>query len=450
MIGGSIQKGEWIHAVGVSVVMVLLAFIGLRISDNLLGKKKRKINSEIKKIHILLSEGSSLTSRETITSLKNEEYIIDILSSSKFPITFFSKWKRKLIPTVNINDNPKEYLNQVSRLINSGEYQALIPTHESAWLFSEGRKYLPDKSAIPVPSPEAFAKVQGKIAFAELSVELGIPHPEWFVLEKENYNLLPYPYWLKADYGTAGRSVYKVNNSHERELGITLLSDSNSRLMIQKDITGTYGQVQAVFNNGNMIAVHTTLQKGNGAGGSAAARISVDYPTTREHIHKIGSHLNWHGSLTLDFIFSGKIPYYIECNPRMIEPANAAISGVNFPKILIALATGKDLPNSLVIGKPGVKTHSIMALLLGTAESTKQRFSILKELWKCIRNKEEFYESTEVLTPFRKDPASIIPLIFILFRLLLSPEKVISITKHTVENYCVSPKTIAAIRNNNS
>ena len=26
---------------------------------------------------------------------------------------------------------------------------------------------------------------------------------------------LPYPYWLKADYGTAGRSVYKITSKED-------------------------------------------------------------------------------------------------------------------------------------------------------------------------------------------------------------------------------------------
>ena len=428
MMGNSIKKGEWVFALTVSVAMVIIAFVGIRIKDWLLGIRKE--NTSFNKV--LLSEGSSLTSRETITSLEECEYTFDILSSSKFPLTAFSKFRSKIIPTVNINDDPLNYLEHVSTLLRSGEYQALIPTHETAWLFSEGRSLLPGYPNIPVASAESFRRVQGKIAFAELAVKLKIPHPEWHILQQDNKINFAYPYWIKSDYGTAGRSVIKVNNLSEKKKGMGLLASENNRLIVQRDINGTYGQVQAIFNNGRMIAVHTSIQNGNGVGGSAAARISVDYPETRNHIQKIGSYLNWYGCLTLDFIYTDGTPYYIECNPRMIEPANAAKAGVNFPLLLIALAKGDLNTDKLIVGEAGIKTHSTMALILGSAEKYSNRKLLLKIFWNSMLCRGDFTSSTEVLTPIKKDILNIIPLVFVMFRLSLNPRKFYSIAGNSV------------------
>ena len=72
--------------------------------------------------------------------------------------------------------------------------------------------------------------------------------------------------------------------------------------MVQQDIVGDYGQVQAVFHHGQLLAVHSSVKVGSGAGGSAAARLSIESEKTREHVEKLGQFLQWHGALTLDFI----------------------------------------------------------------------------------------------------------------------------------------------------
>ena len=76
---------------------------------------------------------------------------------------------------------------------------------------------------------------------------------------------------------------------------------------------------------------------GTGIGPSAAARLSVDHPFPRRHIATLGEALAWHGGLTLDYLHEQGAPQYIECNPRTVEPANAAASGVNIPDLQVRL-----------------------------------------------------------------------------------------------------------------
>lgn len=135
---------------------------------------------------------------------------------------------------------------------------------------------------------------------------------------------LDFPFWVKAEYGTAGRSTRKVHNEAEyRQALCDFPWQPDNRLMLQANVDGQYGQVLAVFSRGKLCAVHTSVQTGVGAGNSAAARLSVDFPKTREQVRSIGEALAWHGPITLDFLHINGQPMFIECNPRMIEPANA-------------------------------------------------------------------------------------------------------------------------------
>lgn len=393
---------------------------------------------------VLLPEGSSLTARETLTALAQSGIAVDILSSSGFAVTAFSRWKRKIIRVVNVNREPDIYLNAVAQLLRSGEYAALIPTHEQAWLFAEEKEFLPG-GYIPVAGREAFARVQGKIAFAELADEIGLPQPRWERLALGRAPAVPFPCWLKADYGTAGRSVYRLNSPAEIGDGIAALPPDGSGLMLQRHTEGRYGQVQAVFDRGRLIAVHTSMQAGRGAGGSAAARISVDMPQTIGHVRRLGAFIHWHGGLTLDFIEQDGTPRYLECNARMVEPGNAALAGVNFPELLMGLAEGK-VPEKLLVGRPGVKTHSTMGLLLGAAEKTKSRKAVLRLFLQSLRSKGLFQDSTEVLSPWKKDRRSLVPLLAVLLRLLVRPGRAAELTALAVENYCVLPATVEKLR----
>lgn len=392
------------------------------------------------KSKLLFLEGSSLTSRETLTVLLTEKYKVDVLSPDRFSIAAFSRLTH-MIATVDVNTSPLTYLKQVGELLQKKNYVAILPTHEEGWLLANGKNFLSSDLPIALSEAEVFKEVAGKIAFAELADKLDLPVPEWeYVTDLESIHL-PYPYWLKADYGTAGRSVYKITSETDLKSLVKVLSIDNERWMAQQDIAGQYGQVQAVFSHGKLLAVHSSIKIGSGAGGSAAARLSINSAGTREHIEKIGCYLKWHGGLTLDFITVNHQFYYIECNPRMVEPANAYKAEVNFPKILIDLAQGKEPKSGISLGKPGVKTHSLLALVIGTAERTQSR----RKIWQTIREWLFKSDSAEVLTPIRKDLSSVIPLVVIAIRLLLNPKSVKKLVAHTVDHYSVDSTTIKAV-----
>lgn len=392
------------------------------------------------KNRLLFLEGSSLTSRETLTVLLKESYKVDVLSPDKFSIATFSRLTHR-IPTVDVNRFPLDYLKQVNQLLHQKNYAAILPTHEEGWLLANGEKFLPTRLPVALADKEQIEKLAGKIAFAEISDQLNLPIPKWERVENLKSVSLPYPYWLKADYGTAGRSVYKITSKEDLVEVASRLTASDEKWMVQQDIVGDYGQVQAVFHHGQLLAVHSSVKVGSGAGGSAAARLSIESEKTREHVEKLGQFLQWNGALTLDFIRTDGHFYYIECNPRMVEPANAYKAGVNFPKIMIELANGCYSKSDVSVGQAGVGTHSLMALLIGTAERTKSRKKIVRTMRKWLFNS----DSEEVLTPIWKDPLSFIPLAIIISRLLINPRSVTKLVDKTVKHYSVEPTTLKNI-----
>jgi hypothetical protein len=163
---------------------------------------------------------------------------------------------------------------------------------------------------VAVADIASFGRVQSKVEFARLIDELGLPQPRWrLVADQDDLAGLPFPYWLKTAFSTAGRGVRLVTDERSKAAaGLELFEDVAGTGMAQEPAGGQYGQVQGLFDQGRLVAVHTSVQVGTGIGPSAAARLSVDHPQPRRDIAMLGEALTWHGGLTIDYLHQHGAP----------------------------------------------------------------------------------------------------------------------------------------------
>jgi hypothetical protein len=392
-------------------------------------------------MRVILSEGSSLTAREFVTTLGPHGHQIEVLDPDPFCLARWSRWVRRVHQCPSAGRDPLGYLDVIHRLLDNDGYDVLLPTHEQAWLFSVAKERLGPRVGLAVAAPSAFARVQSKIEFARLLDQVGLQQPAWTIV-KEN-TMLTYPCYLKAPFSTAGRGVRLVRNDAERARALAELGGASSELMAQMPANGVYCQVQALFGHGRLLAAHTSQQRATGMGGSAAARVSVDHEQPRGDIERLGAYLDWHGGLTLDYMFDGACPTYIECNPRTVEPGNAVASGVNIPELQVSLSAGRPV-SPLPAGRSGVRTHGVIAVLFGTALRNRRR-AIFGQMIRASLGRGEFSGSTEQLTPALSDPLSCLPALFVCARLLFSPDAAHSMAARVVSSYSVGPDAIAKL-----
>lgn len=330
----------------------------------------------------------------------------------------------------------------------TGDFDALLATHEQAWLFAAGHDLL-SHAAMAVAAFDAFDRVQSKTAFATLLDSLGLPQPAWrLVGSEDDLGALGFPVWVKAAFSTAGRGVARASSLAEaRSLWQRFRSvDASVPVMVQSPAQGRYAQVQGLFDHGRLVAAAVSEQLATGAGGSAAARLSVDHPQAVAAITALGNRLGWHGGLTLDYLHVGGCPSFIECNPRAVEPGNAAAAGVNLPMLSIELATGGELPSTPLVTRPGVRTRSTMAIALGAAEQRRTRRAVLASVRDSVLRRPPLRGSTEVLTPIVLDPPSLLPFAIATGTVLASPARVASLAGGAVGAYAVTPEAVGQVR----
>ena len=395
-------------------------------------------------IKILFSEGSSLTAREFLSVLGPCDHWIEVVDSNPVCICRFSRWTKRVHRCPPPGTDPLGYLEAVNSLLTDGAFDVLLPTHEQAWLFAVARRALHPHARIAVASADAFSRVQSKIEFARLLDEVGLPQPKWGLVDSpdELARWQP-PFYLKAPFSTAGTGVRCVTQAGDAKGTFQSLrrASHGGPLMVQAAARGEYAQVQALFDHGRLIAAHTSAQTAVGIGPSAAGRVSVDHPFARRDVAKLGEHLSWHGGLTLDYLFRKHDWGYIECNPRTVEPANAAASGVDLPGLQLALSLGEH-PDEVPVGQVGARTHSALAILLGTAAYAGTRRAVLAEALRLVLHQSPSEHSRERLTPVLHDWPSAIPLITVAGRVLLSPQSAERISQATIRAYSVTPEAI--------
>jgi hypothetical protein len=395
---------------------------------------------------VLLTEGSSLTSREVLTCLGPAGYHVEVLDPDPICLARFSRWVRAAHRCPPAGADPLGYLQRLGTVVAQRAIDVVLPTHEQAWLLAVAGRRLAASDRLAVADASAFEQVQSKLAFASLLDALGLPQPAWrSVSSASDLTDLAFPYWLKAAFSTAGQGVYEVTDGRSRDAALSALLGDGLPVMAQQPATGAYGQVQGLFDRGRLVAVHTSVQRGVGVGGSAAARVSVDHAAPREHISLVGKVLDWHGGLTLDYLHEAGSPQYIECNPRTVEPGNAAASGVNIPELQVRLTLGDELPQTPRVGRPDVRTHGTIALLLGAASRGEPRRSLLAAVLDVIARRGLYANSSEQLTPALRDPPSLAPAAFVGARLLVSPKKAAEIAAHAVASYSIDPRTLAEV-----
>lgn len=397
-------------------------------------------------VRVLLSEGSSLTSREMLTCLGPAGYHVEVLDPDPLCIARFSRFTARVHCAPAGALDPLGYLESLRRVVAERKIDVVLPTHEQAWLFAAAAPLLSDVP-VAVAEIDAFDRVQSKIELARLLDELELPQPRWRVIaEERELDGLSFPYWLKSAFSTAGRGVRHVVDERSRAAACAdLLGDPGASVIAQQPAQGEYGQVQALFGRGRLIAAHTSVAVGIGIGPSAAARLSVDHPEPRRHVAKLGAALGWHGGLTLDYFHSGGAPQFIECNPRTVEPANAAAAGVNIPALQVSLTLGGPLPPEILVGRAGVRTHGTIALVLGAAAYRRSRRAVIGELAGALARRGHYRASREQLTPLLRDPPSIVPLAYLASYATASPAAAAKLAERAVARYSVTPDAVAAV-----
>jgi predicted ATP-grasp superfamily ATP-dependent carboligase len=380
-------------------------------------------------------------------------HIIDVCDPNPLCLGRFSRYTRRWYRCPVSAQDPWGYFDFILRLLRRNDYDVLFPAHEQAFLFSRRREQIPGHVGLAVADFHSFLQIQGKAAFVRTLSKLSIPQPGSRVvrtqeeLEKQDH----FPVYLKVDYGTASTGVWRIGSAAQlsvqgAELTSQGLFDGQREFVLQEVAQGVTERVQAVFDCGKRVAIHGYRQLAQSIGGGDIVKLSLVREVVQQHVDRLGEHLRWHGALSLDYIYQEEndLALFIDCNPRLVEPMNGVISGVNLADLLVRVSCGEPI-SACKRGRDGVRTHMLLMALLTAAGMKGSRLDVARELWRVICRRGRYASSCEELLPIQRDLWGLLPLAYVLTRLIVGADSAASLSAKTISSYSLGAQALQQI-----
>ncbi len=369
-------------------------------------------------MRILLSEGSGLTSRQVAARLGSLGHEVEILSSSRFCLTRFTRRVTRVHDVPRFGLDPFGWLAAAERIADERKVDLLFPTQEQVAVLSARQKTL--RVATIAPPFASLARVQDKISAFRTLTAIGAPQPETFVVTGPDdlRAVSSYPVFLKRPVSTASSGVRRATSAEALEAMAREFGLGRTPLIVQRQVSGPLAMVQAVADRGRLIAHHACRRLREGVGGGASLKESLVIPGLADMLARLVAALDWHGGLSMDAIVADGGPVVIDVNPRLVEPANALAAGVDLVSAMLDVARD---PPARAAGRAGIRTRQTLLAILGAAERHEARGAVLREALAAIFARGDYAGSIEELTPIAGDPIAAAPIAVALAALLIRP-----------------------------
>lgn len=381
---------------------------------------------------VLLSDGSGLTARQTAHRLSAAGHVVDVVSPDPICLCRFTRHVRRVHRVPPYGTSPLAWLEAALAVYAAGRYDLLLPTQEQAAVLAAVPERLAERGVVTaVPPFAALRAVQDKVsAFATLD-RLGLPQPLGAVAP---VSWDTFPAFVKAPIGTASGGVRRVTTPAELDEAA-----GGRRVLVQAAVAGPLAMCQAVFAHGSLVAFHANERTGEGANGGASHKRAVALPKARSILERLGHGLDWHGALSADVIVGEDGPLVIDVNPRLVEPENAWLAGVDLVGALAAVACG-ERPGLQLDALDGVATHQLLLAVLGAAQRGGGRRGVAAELVAARRRRGPYADSHEELTSLDGDWRAGVPVALAAAATLAYPPSWSWFASSSVASYALTPE----------
>src|SRR5208283_4512433 len=100
-----------------------------------------------------------------------------------------------------------------------------------------------------------------------------------------------------------------------------------------------------------------------------------------------------------------------DANPRITEPMNAVVNGINLADLQVQLSLGREI-SPLPPVHTALKSHNAIQAIMGATRRHHSRLDVLREMYRVAFKKGVYKDSLEGMTPILRDIPSILPLAF--------------------------------------
>ncbi|MEP7064405.1 MAG: ATP-grasp domain-containing protein [Gemmatimonadota bacterium] len=314
---------------------------------------------------VLVTDGTQRSALAVVRSLGRAGHTVFVCAPRVPSLAGSSKFSFAEAGVANALDAPAQVVSDVSHLIERWRIDTLIPITEPSLL-----ALLPERESlgviIPWPDADTFRAISDKQALLATAAGLGIAVPRQIVLSTKDDAqaldpaTLDYPLVLKPSRSVGEHDGQRVSLGvrHVASAGalgaeLAALGDAAFPLLLQQRIVGPGIGIFLLVWDGTLLATfaHRRLREKPPSGGVSVYSESVTADAELvERSRLLLERMHWRGVAMIEYKreASTGTAYLMEVNGRFWGSLQLAIdSGVDFPALLVAAATGEATPGTV-------------------------------------------------------------------------------------------------------
>jgi predicted ATP-grasp superfamily ATP-dependent carboligase len=306
---------------------------------------------------VLLTDGNERATLAAARSLVQAGLEVGVAAARRFSLAGVSRRVRRLRLSTDPLADPAAYAAEVGGLAKQLNPRVLLPvTDPSVEALLAGREHIPDSVALPFADLATYRKASDKAAMLDYARRAGLAVPETIQLADAAARLPDaglFPAVLKPHRSVvAGQhlDVRFVDTLDQCRAVLGTLPDAAFPVLLQRRVRGRGEGLFVLRWDGRVVAefAHRRLREKPPQGGVSVYRESIALEDELvEAGHRLLRDLDWQGVAMIECkrdVETGR-HVFMEVNARLWGSLQLAIdAGVDFPRLLVACALGKQVP----------------------------------------------------------------------------------------------------------
>ncbi|HWG35182.1 MAG TPA: ATP-grasp domain-containing protein [Gemmatimonadaceae bacterium] len=307
---------------------------------------------------VLVTNGEQRATLAVVRSLGAAGHTVHVCAPRPRSLAGASRFARSEHMVANALADPAMFTADVCDLMSQLDIDTLVPMTEPALL-----ALLPERDRlrnvlIPFADADVFSAISDKQAVLEAAARAGIATPEQTVLHDASsvfdVSSIRYPVVVKparsVSTGAGDRLKLSVRHAASAQDLASVLREMDPRaypLLLQQRVVGPGVGIFVLLWDGKLLAqfAHRRIREQPPSGGISVYRASIAVdPDLLARSVALLSEFAWRGVAMIEYKVDERTrtPYLMEINGRFWGSLQLAIdAGVDFPRLLIAAATGE-------------------------------------------------------------------------------------------------------------
>ena len=307
-------------------------------------------------IRVLVLEGYARQSLPLIHAFHKLGCHVSALCSSKLDVAYASRYTNKKILGICDRDRVEETTQQVRELLQTNEFDVIVPTVDfSAKLLADNKEEFEKYAKVVSNNLEIYDIAGDKLKTMQICMDNNIPCPKTLIEISDISQVLDselvYPIVVKPRVGYGAIGFKKVDSADELRTLFVGSEHNPKDYVFQEYIpqTGLQYECAMFIDNENKVKTAVVFSKNRWfpvEGGSSTLNITVERQDIVDSCTKLLKIIGWRGAADIDLIQDERDGQakIMEINPRVSGSVKIVFeSGVNQAKQMLELVYGHEV-----------------------------------------------------------------------------------------------------------